>query len=415
MPHRQLTPSTRLDNVRYEIRGEIYHRSQQLEAEGRDILRLNIGNPGVFGFTTPIHLRAAVEKNLHRSEAYCNEQGLLEAREAIVEQQRTRGASNANVASTFIGNGVSELIDLALRGLLNEGDEVLIPAPDYPLWTASVILNGGVAVHYPCHPANQFFPDPADIEARITTRTRAIVVINPNNPTGAVYPRELLQAIADIAIRHRLVLMADEIYDGIVYDNAKFVPLAALAQDTLCLSFGGLSKVHRACGYRSGWLSLSGAMQRAQEYQHALVLLSALRLCGNVPSQWAIKPALEGEDTITRLCQPGGRLFETRRALDEALKHSEFLTLQKPMGALYAFPGVNENLIPQFSDFRFALDLLEQENVLLVPGSSFNVPFRNHFRLTLLPEASVMREVVVRIERALSRLAEQAQPHSQVA
>lgn len=399
----QIETATRLNEVRYEIRGELARRALELERQGRNIVKLNIGNPGLFGFETPAHLREAIRANLPQSDPYCHQQGLAAAREAIAMREIARGAPNASPDGVFIGNGVSELIDLALRGLLNGGDEVLVPSPDYPLWTAAVILNGGNAVHYPCRPENAFIPDIADIEALITPRTRALVVINPNNPTGAVYPRALLAQMAELAARHRLVLMSDEIYDQIVYDDAEFVPLATLAHETLCLTFSGLSKVQRACGWRVGWMSLSGYLKRAQEYRHALDLLAALRLCSNVTAQWTIEPALFGPNTIDALIAPGGRLHDTRRAVIDNCARSQFLNLVQPAGALYAFPGIDTTLLPGFDDHHFALELLESENVLLVPGNSFNVPYRTHLRLTLLPEAALMDEVFVRIERALER------------
>lgn len=409
MPQRQISAATRLQDVRYEIRGELARRALELEQQGQNIIKLNIGNPARFGFETPAHLREAIAAHLPDSDAYCHQQGLTEAREVIAQRERERGAPNASAETVFIGNGVSELIDLALRGLLNAGDEVLVPQPDYPLWTASVILNGGVVQHYPCAPENGFIPDPDEIEARITPRTRALVVINPNNPTGAVYSHELLQKLSDIAARHRLVLMTDEIYDGILYDDAAYTPLASLATETLCLTFSGLSKVHRACGWRVGWMSLSGNLKHAQEYRHALDLLAALRLCSNVTAQWAIAPALLGSDTISEYTRPGGRLHATRQAVIEGVARSQFLDLVAPQGALYAFPRVDTKLIPGFDDHRFALDLLEHEQVLLVPGSSFNVPYRTHFRLTLLPEAAIMRDVFQRIEHALDRSARSTQ------
>ncbi len=405
-------PAHRLREVRYEIRGELARRAQSIEAAGRSVIKLNIGNPGLFGFDTPEHLRAAVACGLPSSEAYCHQQGLAQAREAIAEQQQQRGAPGAHSERVWIGNGVSELIDISLRALLDAGDEVLIPAPDYPLWTAATVLNGGVAVHYPCLAQNRFVPEVEAIEALITPRTRALVVINPNNPTGAVYPRVTLVALAQLATRHGLVLMADEIYDGLLYEDAVFEPIARLAPDALCLSFGGLSKVHRACGYRAGWVSLSGALQHSGAYQHALDLLSALRLCANVAAQWAIAPALTGPDTTTALTRPGGRLFETRRVVIDACARSAGLRLVSPDGALYAFPGVDPDTCPGFDDHAFALELLEREGVLLVPGSSFNVAYRNHLRLTLLPEAAVMAEVFARIERTLARhLAQPSQRH----
>lgn len=396
-------PAHRLRDVRYEIRGELARRAHAIEAAGRTVIKLNIGNPGLFGFETPEHLRAAVAQGLPASEAYCHQQGLAQAREAIAHQQQRRGAPGAHAERVWLGNGVSELIDISLRALLDSGDEVLIPAPDYPLWTAATVLNGGVAVHYPCLAQNGFVPDVDAIEALVTPRTRALVVINPNNPTGAVYPLATLLALADLATRHGLVLMADEIYDGLLYDDAVFEPIACLAPDALCLSFGGLSKVHRACGYRAGWVSLSGALQHSGAYQHALDLLSALRLCANVAAQWAIAPALTGPDTSTALTRPGGRLCETRRVVIEACASSAALRLVSPSGALYAFPGVDPELCPGFDDHAFALELLERESVLLVPGSSFNVVYRNHLRLTLLPDAVLMADVFARIERTLAR------------
>ena len=415
MPQPPVHTSSRLSQVRYEIRGALSHRARDLEAEGRDIIRLNIGNPGAFGFQTPAHIREAVAEALPRSEAYCQQQGLPQAREAIAAQQRSRGSHTVNAERVFIGNGVSELIDLSLRALLDAGDEVLIPAPDYPLWTAATILNGGKAVHYPCPAHRAHLPDVDEMEALITPRTRAIVLINPNNPTGANYPRELLSAIVALAERHRLVLMADEIYDGILYDDAVFQPLATLAGDLPCLSYGGLSKVHRACGYRAGWFSVSGNATRISDMLHAFDLLAALRLCGNVPAQWAIEPALQGPQTISELTRPGGRLHESRRAVMHAVAKSEFLEVVAPAGALYAFPGIKKGALSGFDDEAFALHLLESEDVLIVPGSSFNVDYRNHFRITLLPEADVIADVFLRIERALARTAERSTRSLQVA
>ena len=406
MPHRPVETSSRLAEVRYEIRGALSHRARDLEAEGHDIVRLNIGNPGAFGFEAPAHIREAVTRALPRSEAYCQQQGLPLAREAIAAQQRARGSTTANAERVFIGNGVSELIDLSLRALLDHGDEVLIPAPDYPLWTAATILNGGKAVHYPCPAMRGHLPDVEDMAALITPRTRAIVLINPNNPTGANYPRELLSAIVALAERHRLVLMADEIYDGILFDGARFEPLAPLAGEVPCLSFGGLSKVHRACGYRVGWFTVSGSKTRVSDMLHAFDLLAALRLCGNVPGQWAIEPAMQGPNTIKALTQSGGRLHASRKAVLDAVAGSEFLRVVAPDAALYAFPGIDLDALPQFDDEAFALHLLETENVLIVPGSSFNIDYRNHFRITLLPEANVIKDVFGRIERALQRIAE---------
>ncbi len=395
----------RLSEVRYEIRGELARRADELEAQGNRLIKLNIGNPGAFGFRAPEHLQKAIIGDIDRTDPYTHQQGLPAAREALADAYRRRGIP-ARANRVFIGNGVSELIDLSLRALLNPGDEVLVPSPDYPLWSAATILNDGRPVYYSCSPDNDFLPDPNEIETLVSSRTRAIVLINPNNPTGANYPRELLERIVAIAARHNLLLMVDEIYDQVLYDDATFIPVAPLAGDVPCLTFSGLSKVHRACGWRVGWAVLTGNDEATRNYLHAMDLLSALRLCANVPGQYAIEAAVNGPDTISPLCAPGGRLYETRRAVIEACEASEHLDLVAPSGALYAFPAVVGDAARGFDDHAFALDLMETENVLLVPGSSFNVPYRHHFRVTLLPDAEMMREVFTRIDRALARRAE---------
>lgn len=400
-----LATRNRLTEVRYEIRGELARRARELESQGRRLIKLNIGNPGAFGFRAPEHLQRAIADHIHDTDPYTHQQGLPEARAAIADFHRQRGTPDALPERVFIGNGVSELIDIALRALLNPGDEVLLPSPDYPLWSAATILNDGRPVYYQCRPENGFLPDPEEIEKLVSSRTRALVLINPNNPTGASYPRELLERIVAIARKYRLLLMADEIYDHILYDGAQFQPLAPLAGDLPCLSFGGLSKVHRACGWRVGWGVLSGDASVIAPYHHALDLLGALRLCANVPGQFAIHAALHGADTISALTAPGGRLYETRRALIECCAASTHLQLVAPTGALYGFPQVVGDAAHGFDDHQFALELLETENVLIVPGSSFNVPYRDHFRVTLLPEADVLRDVFTRIDRVLARRA----------
>ena len=402
MPAPSLKTRERLSEVRYEIRGELARRARELEARGRTLVKLNIGNPGAFGFRAPEHLQRAIADNIADTDPYTHQQGLPAAREAIAAFHKARGTPNASPERVFIGNGVSELIDLSLRALLNPGDEVLLPSPDYPLWSAATILNDGRPVYSRCDAGNGFLPDPEEIAARVSSRTRAIVLINPNNPTGAVYPRALLERIVAVAARHRLLLLSDEIYDGILYDGAAFEPLAPLAGDLPCLSFGGLSKVHRACGWRVGWAVLSGDPLASGDFHHAMDLLGALRLCANVPGQLAVDAALHGEDTIGALCAPGGRLHEARRAVVDACAGSEYLSLVEPRGALYAFPRVTGAAARGFDDHRFALRLLEEEGVLVVPGSSFNVPYRDHFRVTLLPEAAVLRDVFARIERVLA-------------
>jgi alanine-synthesizing transaminase len=400
-------PGLHLGQVRYEIRGALARRARALEAAGHAVLKLNIGNPGRFGFRAPAHLTAAITGHLADSDAYGHEQGLESAREAILAQQRERGAGVDGIDRVFIGNGVSELIDLALRALLNVGDEVLLPAPDYPLWSAATILNAGTPRYYACPASRAHLPDPAEIEALCSPRTRAIVLINPNNPTGACYPRELLERIVAVAERHGLLLLSDEIYDDIRYDGAPFAPLASLAGDLPCMTFAGLSKVHRACGFRIGWATLSGAGERVEAYRDALQLLAALRLCANVPAQWSIEPALTGPDTISALTAPGGRLYESRRAALESVVRSRFLECVAPEGALYAFPCVRAEACPAFEDNTFAMRLLDEEHALVVPGSSFNLPSSRHFRITLLPEADEMDDVFARNERVLARMAEE--------
>jgi alanine-synthesizing transaminase len=411
-----LKPSESLRNVRYEIRGKLARRAQDLVRMGYEIISLNIGNPALFGFRTPETMRLAMIENFPESEGYVNQKGIFPAREAVVMQQQARGVVGVSAEDVFIGNGVSELIDLTLRALLNEGDEVLVPSPDYPLWTAAVNLNRGRAVHYPCRPENGFVPDVEELASLVTARTRAIVVINPNNPTGAVYPREVLEKIAALAERRGLVLLCDEIYDQITYDGAQFVPMATLAQDTICITMSGLSKVYRACGYRVGWAVVSGKMRIAQELLQAMELLASLRLCSNVPGQWAVQTALGGYQSIRELTAPGGRLYESRRVIVESAAANPALVLQAPKGAMYAFMGVDTERVPQFDDQQFALDLLEQKHVLVAPGVSFNVPYRNHFRITNLPDAATLRTVFQRVEELLGeyRDAPQRAPRARV-
>ncbi len=400
-----LHASKHLKDVRYEIRGNLARRAEQLERDGYDIVKLNIGNPGVFGFRMPDTMRVAIVQNLHQADPYSHQKGIFPAREAVVMQQQDRGVMDVTAEDVFIGNGVSELIMMAMRALLNPGDEVLVPSPDYPLWTASVVIHGAKAVHYPCRPEKNFIPDPAEVEALITERTRAIVVINPNNPTGAVYDRKTLQGLIDLAEKHHLLLCADEIYGEMTFGDAEFIPMATLSNSCLVATFSGLSKVYRACGLRVGWLSFSGEKDHAADYISAIELLASLRLCSNVPGQFAVQTALGGHQSVLELTAPGGRLFETRKALIEAVERSQFLSLVAPMGALYAFVEVKTDSFPEeFADDTFALYLLEKKHVLLAPGSSFNVPYNNHFRITLLPEPEQMTEVMTRIEDTLLEL-----------
>ncbi len=397
----EIHSSDNLRGVRYEIRGRLAQRAHEMERQGYEIISLNIGNPGLFGFRTPETMRMAMIENLPSSEAYCHQKGIFPAREAVVMQQQDRGVMNVTAEHVFIGNGVSELIDLTMRALLNVGDEVLIPSPDYPLWTASVMLNGGRAVHYPCPPEKNFQPDLDVLESLITDRTRAIVIINPNNPTGAVYSRSVLEAMVALAEKRDLVIFSDEIYDGMVYDGAEFVPIAPLVKNTLCGTFSGLSKVYRACGFRVGWVVFNGTNEHAQDYLHGLDLLASLRLCSNVPGQWGVQTALGGYQSLKKLVRPGGRLYESRQAVIRGVEASEYLSLVVPGGSMYAFVGADTDKLPGFDDQEFAMELLETEHVLVAPGSSFNVDYNNYFRVTILPESKVIDDVFQRMERVL--------------
>ena len=392
-----------LRDVRYEIRGQLANRALELEKRGYEIISLNIGNPGLFGFRTPETMRLAMIENLGQAEPYCHQKGIFPAREAVVMQQQNRGITGVTADEVFIGNGVSELIDLSLRALLNPSDEVLVPSPDYPLWSAAVSLNGGTPRHYECRRENGFLPDIEDMARLINKRTRAIVVINPNNPSGAVYDRETLQRIAELAERHQLVVLADEIYDQMVYDDAEFIPMATLVENSVCLTYSGLSKIYRACGYRVGWCVFSGELDKAQDYVHGMELLAALRLCSNVPGQWAVQTALGGFQSIEELVRPGGRLYQSRQAIIDRAAQSEFLSVQRPMGAMYAFIRIDPRFKGILDDQAFALELLEKYHVLVAPGSSFNTPYTDHFRVTTLPDTETINTVFNRIDECLEQ------------
>jgi alanine-synthesizing transaminase len=406
----QVRRARHLAGVRYEIRGALARRAHELERQGHEIIKLNIGNPAQFGFRTPETMRLAMIENLSQAEGYCHQKGIFPAREAVVMDTQARGIRGVTAEDVYMGNGVSELILMSMEALLELGDEVLVPAPDYPLWTAAVAITSAKPVHYPCRPENGFVPDPEELERMITPRTRALVLINPNNPTGAVYPREALEGLVRLAEEHQLLLFSDEIYDRILYDGAQHVPVAAMCEETLCATFGGLSKVYRACGLRTGWVYFSGKKEPARDYLEALELLASLRLCSNVPGQWAVQTALGGHQSIYDLTSDAGRLGRQRRALLRGLERSKYLKVVAPRGALYAFPGIDKDKLPDFDDMRFAMELLENEHVLAVPGSSFNVPYSNHLRLTFLPDEETLDEVFVRIERALDRSAQYAAP-----
>jgi len=395
--------SKTLADVKYEIRGQLAHRADELEKRGYEILSLNIGNPGLFGFRTPETMRLAMIENLGQAEPYSHQKGIFPAREAVVMQQQDRGLMDVTAEEVFIGNGVSELIDLSLRALLNPGDEVLVPSPDYPLWSAAVALNGGIARHYPCPPANSFVPDLETLETMITPLTRAMVIINPNNPTGAVYDRATLEQMVALAEQHNLVVLCDEIYDQMVYDDAEFIPIATLVSNTVCLTYSGLSKVYRACGYRVGWCVFSGELEKAESLLHGMELLAALSLCSNVPGQWAVQTALGGFQSIRELVIPGGRLYQSRQAVADAVEQSRYLSMIMPRGAMYAFILLDESLAGKIDDRAFALELLESKHVLVAPGSSFNTPYSDHFRITTLPDPDVIKDVFSRIDSLLEQ------------
>ncbi|MFI6443301.1 pyridoxal phosphate-dependent aminotransferase [Kitasatospora sp. NPDC050543] len=398
----QVIQSSKLANVCYDIRGPVLDEAMRLEEQGHRILKLNTGNPAVFGFDAPPEILQDILKNLSTAHGYGDSKGLLSARRAVVMHYEERGLHGLTVEDVFLGNGVSELIQLAMTALLDDGDEVLVPAPDYPLWTASVSLAGGTAVHYLCDEQSEWYPDLADIEAKVTDRTRAIVVINPNNPTGAVYPREILEGIVEIARRHKLVIYADEIYDKILYDDAVHIPLATLAPDLFCVTFNGMSKSYRVAGFRSGWMVLSGDRHRANSYIEGLTVLASMRLCANMPAQHAVAAALGGRQSIRDLILPGGRLLESRDAAYKLLNEIPGVSCVKPKGALYAFPRLDPKVYKIKDDAQMVLDLLRSQRILLVQGTGFNWPEPDHFRLVTLPRAEEITDAVTRIGDFLS-------------
>jgi alanine-synthesizing transaminase len=397
-----LRAARHLQHVRYEIRGPLARRAEELEREGHDVIKLNIGNLAAFGFRTPATMRIATIENLAQAEGYCHQKGIFPAREAVVMDTQTQGITGVTADDVFMGNGVSELILMTMEALLEPGDEVLLPAPDYPLWTAGVVITGGKPVYYPCRPEAGFVPDPEEVARLVTPRCKALVLINPNNPTGAVYPREVVEKLVRIAEDKQIVLFSDEIYNKVLYDGAEHVPVAKLCQGTLCATFGGLSKVYRACGFRTGWVFFSGKKEHAGEYLQCLELLASLRLCANVPGQWAVQTALGGVQSIYELTAPEGRLGRQRRALIQALSQSRFLTAEEPEGALYAFVGVRTEGLGAFDDAEFAMTLLERQHVLVVPGTSFNVDYKNRFRITFLPDEETLSRALHCIEATLA-------------
>jgi len=396
--------SQKLINVCYDIRGPVLDEAKRLEDEGSRIIKLNIGNPAPFGFEAPEEIVQDVIHNLPNAQGYCDSKGLFAARKAVMHESQRKNIKNVTIDDIYIGNGVSELIVMAMQGLLNEGDEMLIPAPDYPLWTAATSLSGGSPVHYRCDEENGWQPDLEDMEAKINERTRGIVVINPNNPTGAVYSEATLLAIIELARRHKLIIFADEIYDKILYEDAKFTPMASLADDVFFMSFNGLSKTYRAAGFRSGWVVLSGAKHIAKDYIQGLDMLASMRLCSNVPSQYAIQTALGGYQSIKELIVDGGRLKRQRDMAWQMLDALPGVSCHKPEGALYLFVKLDPEIYPIENDEKFAFDLLSQQKVLVVQGSGFNMPDSQHFRIVFLPHEEQLIEAVGRIATFLATL-----------
>jgi len=389
--------SDKLRHVCYEIRGPALQEAKRLEEEGHRISKLNIGNPGAFGFEAPDEILRDVIVNLPESQAYSDSKGLFAARKAVMHETQRLGIRDVDIEDIYLGNGVSELIVMAMQALLNDGDEILVPAPDYPLWTAAVTLSGGKAVHYICDEQSEWFPDLEDIKSKITSHTRGIVVINPNNPTGAVYSRELLEGLVKIAQENDLILFADEIYDKILYDDAIHIPLATLADDLLTVSFNGLSKSYRVAGFRSGWMFLSGAKDRARDYIEGLDILSNMRLCSNVPAQQAIQTALGGYQSINELVIPGGRLRDQRDVAWKMLNDIPGVSCVLPKGAIYLFPRLDPSKFNILDDEQLILDFLVQEHVLMVQGSGFNITDKNHFRIVFLPREDALEDAITRL------------------
>lgn len=402
-PHRELRQATKLQNVVYEIRGPANAYAARLEADGHRVLKLNVGNPAAFGFEAPEAILQDVHAGLPSAHGYCESRGILPARRAIVSRyELVPDFPPLDVTDVYLGNGVSELIIMTMQALLDDGDEVLIPAPDYPLWTAAVSLAGGTPVHYRCDEADRWNPDIADLGAKITDRTKAVVVINPNNPTGAVYSREVLTQVVDLAREHQLLLLADEIYDRVLYDDAEHIALASLAPDLLCLTYNGLSKTYRVAGFRAGWLAITGPRTHAQGFLEGIELLASSRLCPNVPGQHAIQVALGGHQTIDDLVLPGGRLRDQRDVAVQMLEKIPGVSCVVPQGALYVFPRLDPEVHEIRDDAQLVLDLLVQEHILVVQGTGFNWPDHDHLRIVTLPWVHDLKDAIERMGNFLA-------------
>lgn len=395
---RQIRQSKKLNNVRYDVRGPILVEAQRLEAEGHRILKLNIGNPAPFGFEAPEAILADVSHHLADSQGYSDSRGIFSARTAVAQYYQQRGLKDTAVDDVFIGNGVSELISMVLQAFLDDGNEILVPAPDYPLWTGAVTLSGGKAVHYLCDEDDDWNPDLADIESKITENTHGIVIINPNNPTGAVYSKQVVDGLVDIARRHDLVVFADEIYEKILFDDAVHHHAAASAgNDVLCLTFSGLSKAYRVCGYRAGWVMISGPQELATDFLEGLTLVANMRMCANVPAQHAIQTALGGYQSINELIVPGGRFYEQSMLAHRLLNEIPGVTSVKPRGSLYCFPRLDPDVYAIDDDEAFVIDLLRAKKILVTHGTGFNWPSPDHFRLVTLPDVVMLEEAIGRI------------------
>ena len=400
---RSIKKSLKLANVCYDIRGAALREARRLEEEGHKVLKLNTGNPAAFGFDAPEEIIQDMIRNLPLAQGYCDAKGLFSARKAIMQDCQQKQFTDVTLDDIVVGNGVSELVVMAMQALLNSGDEILIPAPDYPLWTAAVNLCGGRSVHYLKDEQSDWCPDINDIRSKITEKTRGIVVINPNNPTGAVYPKALLEQIAALAEEHELIIYADEIYDRILYDGAQHTPMATVTEGTLCITFNGLSKSYRAAGLRAGWLIASGKRHHASDYLDGLEILASMRLCANVPAQFAIQTALGGYQSIQDLIRPQGRLLEQRNTAWDMLNQIHGVSCTKPKGALYTFPRLDPKVYPIHDDEQLILDFLLQEKVLLVQGTGFNWPKTDHLRIITLPRTEDLVETITRLERFLTK------------
>ena len=396
-----IAKSSKLANVCYDIRGPVLDKARQMEEEGQKIIKLNIGNLAVFGLEPPDEIVQDMIRNMPHSAGYTDSKGLFAPRKAVVHYTQEKQIRGVTVDDVYLGNGASELITMSLNAMLNAGDEVLIPAPDYPLYTASVALSGGTPVHYLCDESSGWFPDIDDIRAKVTSNTKAIVVINPNNPTGALYPESVLRDIVEVARQHQLIILADEIYDKTLFDGNVHTSIASLADDVLCLTFNGLSKNYRSCGYRAGWMVVSGEKKHAKDYIEGLNMLASMRLCSNTPGQLAIQTALGGYQSIKDLVAPGGRLCKQRDLAYELLSQIPGVSVVKPKAALYMFPRLDPKIYPIADDQQFAYELLAEEKVLIVQGTGFNWPTPDHFRLVFLPNVDDLAEAIGRIARFL--------------